>query len=67
MFCVLYCRLYVNLQKIYQSKAEADVSVVEQRVKHILKKVGRDPDSISKTNIKSFCKNARKLTVSLIF
>ncbi|KAM7498300.1 hypothetical protein LguiA_022714 [Lonicera macranthoides] len=55
--------LYVNLQKIYQAKAEADFSVVEQRVKHILKKVGRDLDSISKTNIKSFCKNARKLTV----
>ncbi|CAL5391201.1 unnamed protein product [Camellia sinensis] len=55
--------LYVNLQKIYQAKAEADFFVIEQRVRNILKKIGRDPDSISKTMIKSFCKNARKLTV----
>ncbi|CAL5403458.1 unnamed protein product [Camellia sinensis] len=55
--------LYVNLQKIYQAKAEADFFVIEQSVRNILKKIGRDPDSISKTMIKSFCKNARKLTV----
>ncbi|GMP54009.1 hypothetical protein CsSME_00019293 [Camellia sinensis var. sinensis] len=55
--------LYVNLQKIYQAKAEADFFVIEQRVRNILKKIGRDSDSISKTMIKSFCKNARKLTV----
>ncbi|KAA8526509.1 hypothetical protein F0562_008288 [Nyssa sinensis] len=55
--------LYVNLQKIYQAKAEADCLAIEQRVRNILKKIGRDPDSISKTSIKTFCKNARKLTV----
>ncbi|KAK9070049.1 hypothetical protein SSX86_010448 [Deinandra increscens subsp. villosa] len=55
--------LYVNLQKLYQAKAEADFLVVEERVRNILKKIGRDPYSISKTVIKSFCKNARKLTV----
>lgn len=58
-------RHYVNLQKIYQAKAEADFLVIEQRVRNILKKIGRDPDSISKANIKSFCKNARKLRVSV--
>ncbi|KAK1431880.1 hypothetical protein QVD17_08644 [Tagetes erecta] len=55
--------LYVNLQKLYQAKAEADFLVVEQRVRNILKKIGRDPYSISKAVIKSFCKNARKLMV----
>ncbi|CAA3020621.1 NEDD8-activating enzyme E1 regulatory subunit AXR1-like isoform X2 [Olea europaea subsp. europaea] len=55
--------LYVNLQKIYQAKAEADFLVMEQCVRKILKKIGRDPDSISKANIKSFCKNARKVKV----
>lgn len=55
--------LYVNLQKLYQAKAEADVLVIEQRVRNILKKIGRDPYSISKAIIKSFCKNARKLKV----
>ncbi|CAA0808579.1 NEDD8-activating enzyme E1 regulatory subunit [Striga hermonthica] len=55
--------LYVNLQKIYQAKAEADFLVMETYTRKILKKIGRDPDSIPKTTIKSFCKNARKLKV----
>ncbi|KAK6157303.1 hypothetical protein DH2020_011551 [Rehmannia glutinosa] len=55
--------LYVNLQKIYQAKAETDFLVMETYVRKILKKIGRDPTSISKTSIKSFCKNARKLKV----
>ncbi|RAL41829.1 hypothetical protein DM860_009011 [Cuscuta australis] len=55
--------LYVNLQKIYHAKAEADFLAVDQRVRDILQRVGRDPSSISKATIKSFCKNARKLEV----
>ncbi|KAH6785649.1 hypothetical protein C2S51_038104 [Perilla frutescens var. frutescens] len=55
--------LYVTLQKIYQAKAEADFLVMEKYAKKLLKKLGRDPESISKTTIKSFCKNARKLKV----
>lgn len=54
---------YINLQKIFQAKAEADFLVIEQRVRNILKKIGRDPNSISKTTIKSFCRNSRKLSV----
>ncbi|KAK9757273.1 hypothetical protein RND81_01G153100 [Saponaria officinalis] len=54
---------YVNLQKIYQAKAEADIIAMEQHVQNILKKIGRESHAISKTTIKSFCKNARKLTV----
>ncbi|KAF5195388.1 Nedd8-activating enzyme e1 regulatory subunit axr1 [Thalictrum thalictroides] len=54
---------YVNLQKIYQAKAETDVLAVEQRVRNILKRIGREPGAISKSNIKSFCRNARKLSV----
>ncbi|XVF03075.1 hypothetical protein REPUB_Repub04eG0229300 [Reevesia pubescens] len=54
---------YVNLQKIYQAKSEADFLVIEQRVRNLLKKIGRDPHSIPKPMIKSFCKNARKLKV----
>ncbi|XP_013630891.1 PREDICTED: NEDD8-activating enzyme E1 regulatory subunit isoform X2 [Brassica oleracea var. oleracea] len=54
---------YINLQKIYHTKAEDDCLSIEQRVKDILAKVGRDPSSISKQTIKSFCKNARKLKV----
>ncbi|KAH9617913.1 hypothetical protein KSS87_006386 [Heliosperma pusillum] len=54
---------YVNLQKVYQAKAEADFIAMEQHVQNILKKIGKDLHSISKTIIKSFCKNARKLIV----
>lgn len=58
------CRHYVNLQNIYLSKADADFLAIEQRVRNILRKIGRDPNSISKAIIKGFCKNARKLKVS---
>ncbi|KAG9160542.1 hypothetical protein Leryth_026142 [Lithospermum erythrorhizon] len=56
--------LYVSLQKIYQAKAEADFNVIHQRTRDVLKKIGRDPDSIPKAMMKSFSKNARKLRVS---
>ncbi|KAI4989206.1 hypothetical protein ZWY2020_036523 [Hordeum vulgare] len=54
---------YVSLQKIYQAKAESDCLAMEYRVKSILKRIGRDPDSISRACIKTFCKNTRKLKV----
>lgn len=54
----------MSLQKIYQAKAEADCLAMENRVKDILRRIGRDSDSISRTYIKTFCKNARKLRVS---
>uniref|UniRef100_A0A8R7UHS4 NEDD8-activating enzyme E1 regulatory subunit n=1 Tax=Triticum urartu TaxID=4572 RepID=A0A8R7UHS4_TRIUA len=54
---------YVSLQKIYQAKAESDCLAIEHRVKSILKRIGRDPDSISRACIKTFCKNTRKLKV----
>lgn len=56
----------MNLQNIYQAKAEADFVVMERRVRGILKKNGRDSNSIPRTTIKSFCKNARKLKVSVM-
>ena len=61
-----FIRHYVNLQKVYQAKAEADILAMEQHVQNLLKKIGRNPMSISKMTIKGFCKNARKLTVSIL-
>ncbi|GKD43527.1 hypothetical protein Tco_1268172, partial [Tanacetum coccineum] len=46
------------------SKAEANFLEVEQRVIDILKKIGRDPYSISKSVIKTFCKNVRNITLA---
>ncbi|KAI5062057.1 hypothetical protein GOP47_0022596 [Adiantum capillus-veneris] len=54
---------YVTLQKIYQEKAELHVTALEARVKNILKRIGRDPQSITKSAIKLFCKNARNIRV----
>ncbi|XP_031500977.1 NEDD8-activating enzyme E1 regulatory subunit AXR1-like isoform X2 [Nymphaea colorata] len=54
---------YVSLQKIYQEKAEADCQVMEHLVRNTLKRIGRDPGSILKATIKSFCRNARKINV----
>ncbi|XP_072991394.1 NEDD8-activating enzyme E1 regulatory subunit AXR1-like [Typha latifolia] len=54
---------YVSLQKIYQAKAESDCFAMERHVRNILKRIGREPDAISKAYIKTFCRNARKLTV----
>ncbi|XP_068644346.1 NEDD8-activating enzyme E1 regulatory subunit AXR1-like isoform X1 [Aristolochia californica] len=54
---------YINLQKIYQTKAEADVAALEYHTRNILKRIGRDPGAISKSYIKNFCRNARKITV----
>ncbi|XP_072974298.1 NEDD8-activating enzyme E1 regulatory subunit AXR1-like [Typha angustifolia] len=54
---------YVSLQKIYQAKAESDCFAMERHVRNILKRIGREPDAISKGYIKTFCRNARKLTV----
>jgi hypothetical protein len=56
-------RYYVSLQKIYQAKAESDCFAMEHHVKSILKRIGRDPESISRAYIKTFCKNTRKLRV----
>lgn len=57
----------MNLQKVYQAKAEADFLAMEKHVQNSLKKIGRDPNSISKMTIKVFCKNTRKLKVSMLF
>lgn len=55
----------MNLQNIYQAKAEADILAIERVARNTLKKVGRDPNSIPRATIKSFCKNSRKLKVSM--
>lgn len=45
---------YVNLQNIYQAKAEADILAIERVAKNTLKKIGRDPNSIPRATVKSF-------------
>ncbi|CAI6003661.1 unnamed protein product [Closterium sp. NIES-64] len=54
---------YVALQRIYLSKADADVAAVQRHVSELLKSIGKDPASIPLATIKLFCKNARNLRV----
>ncbi|KAG0570361.1 hypothetical protein M758_6G151400 [Ceratodon purpureus] len=54
---------YIKLQKIYQARAEADVTAVEGHVARILKQIGRESSPIPRSTIKLFCKNARNLRV----
>ncbi|GAX80293.1 hypothetical protein CEUSTIGMA_g7731.t1 [Chlamydomonas eustigma] len=53
--------LYLSLQHLYRDKAEADVSHVEARVQALLKKLGRDSNSISRETVRLICRNARNL------
>lgn len=54
---------YIGLQRIYQSKADADVSAVEAHVRRLLKLLALDINQIPRSTIKTFCKNARNLRV----
>eukprot|EP00898_Chlorokybus_atmophyticus_P005919 jgi/Chlat1/6328/Chrsp44S05896 len=54
---------YLALQKIYQAKAASDMAAIAQRVKALLSRAGRAPSSITQSQIKLFCKNARYLSV----
>ncbi|GAQ81120.1 NEDD8-activating enzyme E1 regulatory subunit [Klebsormidium nitens] len=54
---------YVGLQRVYQEKALSDAAAVEGHVRRLLKKLGREPASISPPTVKHFCKNARNLRV----
>ena len=46
-----------------QEKALSDAAAVEGHVRRLLKKLGREPASVSSATVKHFCKNARNLRV----
>ena len=56
-----YRRLYLQLQRLYREKAEADVAAVAGHVRSLLQAIGRAPDSISPETIRFYCKHARNL------
>jgi len=55
--------LYLQLQRIYQKQAAADLQAVTSHVQRILSSVGRQPGSISAEAVKSFCKLSRNMRV----
>jgi amyloid beta precursor protein binding protein 1 len=55
---------YLDLQRIYKEKSEADIAAVTQHVAVLLKeKAGKDPSAIPAAEIKRFCRHARQLRV----
>lgn len=54
---------YLELQRLYRDKAEADAAAVENHVKTLLKTVGRETTAIASADIRKFCKHARHLHV----
>lgn len=60
-WCDLYCRLYLQLQRVYREKADKDVAAVEAHVHAILSRLGKDTSSISSDTVRLYCKQARNL------
>ncbi|KAL4419001.1 hypothetical protein ABPG77_000866 [Micractinium sp. CCAP 211/92] len=52
---------YLQLQRIYRAKADADAAAVEAHARRLLAAAGRDPASLPSSEVKHFCKHARYL------
>lgn len=50
--------LYIDLQRLYQSKANSDIETLTSFLNHILVSVGKGPGYIPEEEIKRFCKNS---------
>lgn len=55
--------LYVQLQRTYQARANKDVDVVMSHVQHVLGNLGKVKSTITKKEIKEFCKNSAFLNI----
>lgn len=55
--------LYVQLQRTYQARANKDVEAVMSYVQQVLSNLGRMKSSITKKDVKEFCKNSAFLNV----
>ena len=57
--------MYLQLQRTYRRKAEADAAAVKAHAQALLTSIGRNPQSISTAAILGFVKNARNLRLDL--
>lgn len=55
--------MYVDLQRVYQTRANIDVDIVLSHVQHILSSIGKPSSTISRKTVKEFCKNSAFLKV----
>lgn len=61
--CCLYYSLYLQLQRLYRERADADVAAVESHLQQLLPEAGSPGRSIPTSEVKHFCKNARNIRV----
>ena len=54
---------FIKLQNIYKDKANQDADVIGRKVSQVLDSLGRGSDTITDTEIRRFCKEARFLKV----
>lgn len=55
--------LYVQLQRTYQRRANKDTDAVLSHSQHILSNLGRMKNLVTKTTVKTFCKNSAFMNV----
>ncbi|KAG1678526.1 hypothetical protein FOA52_014560 [Chlamydomonas sp. UWO 241] len=55
--------LYLQIQRVYRDKADADTNAVQAHVGAALQRMGRPADSIGRDAVRLACKNARNLRV----
>ena len=55
--------MYVELQRVYQTKARADMEAVASHLSELLTSIGKPTSAISEESIKLFCRNCAFLQV----
>lgn len=54
---------FIKLQNIYRDKAGQDAEIIQRKVHQVLESLGRSSETISETEIKRFCREARFLRI----
>lgn len=51
-------KYYIDLQRVYQKKAQSDIATFTSYLNQVLGSVGKPPDAVSDKQVKLFCRNA---------
>jgi len=54
---------FIKLQNLYRDKAGQDAEMIQRKVQQVLESLGRSSETITETEIKRFCREARYLRV----
>eukprot|EP00092_Neocalanus_flemingeri_P039507 GFUD01043021.1.p1 GENE.GFUD01043021.1~~GFUD01043021.1.p1 ORF type:complete len:545 (-),score=151.32 GFUD01043021.1:255-1889(-) len=54
---------YIKLQNIYIEKEKQDAEIIQRKVQQVLESLGRSAETISETEIRRFCREAKFLRV----